>query len=498
VSYAPINSPVLTGDPRAPTPAVGDNDTSIATTGWVKLQGYVLKSGDTMTGALVINQNAAALPALPALAAGQGLWIGGTDSQIASLGVDAFGGFPVQYFRAAKGTAAARTALTSTDLIMVLQCHGAQNSTTYGQAAQITCKSRDNWTTAAHGAYWYIETCPPGSVTLETAVTIGRGLMVGGSIANDPGPGGIYVAGPATFGGTVTSNGNITIAPSSGWANLTVRAPAAGNRAQLNGYVGTNQRWELDLGDGAAESTGNAGSNFGLARFNDAGTFIDFPLTINRATGNTTFSGNVTVDGGNIVLGAAGGLGIMYLGGASPNAGRIAANNTTITLQLPPGAGASSIIYSNPGIALHVVDNSGNLTIAGGTATKPGGGPWVAPSDFQLKVRDSIEPYKRGLDAIMQLQPVIYEYNGEGGLPKNTKFHGLIADDVEPVLPEAVGHAVLGARPAMAEDDESIDGKEYRTLDQNPVFFAMLNAIKELKAELDELKAATVPAGTSP
>ena len=33
---APIDSPVFTGDPKAPTPAVGDNDTSIATTAFVK------------------------------------------------------------------------------------------------------------------------------------------------------------------------------------------------------------------------------------------------------------------------------------------------------------------------------------------------------------------------------------------------------------------------------------------------------------------------------
>ena len=37
---APLADPVFTGDPRAPTPALADNDTSIATTAWVKLQGY--------------------------------------------------------------------------------------------------------------------------------------------------------------------------------------------------------------------------------------------------------------------------------------------------------------------------------------------------------------------------------------------------------------------------------------------------------------------------
>ncbi len=34
--FAPINSPVFTGDPTAPTPAGGDNDTSVATTAFVQ------------------------------------------------------------------------------------------------------------------------------------------------------------------------------------------------------------------------------------------------------------------------------------------------------------------------------------------------------------------------------------------------------------------------------------------------------------------------------
>lgn len=59
---ANLASPVFTGDPQAPTPATADNDTSIATTAFVKNQGYattaalgsyVLKAGDTMTGTLV-------------------------------------------------------------------------------------------------------------------------------------------------------------------------------------------------------------------------------------------------------------------------------------------------------------------------------------------------------------------------------------------------------------------------------------------------------------
>ena len=49
-ALAPIASPVFTGDPQAPTPATSDSDTSIATTAFVKAQGYALLASPTFTG----------------------------------------------------------------------------------------------------------------------------------------------------------------------------------------------------------------------------------------------------------------------------------------------------------------------------------------------------------------------------------------------------------------------------------------------------------------
>ena len=56
---APLASPVFTGDPQAPTPTAGDNDTSIATTAFVAtaVAAKVAKGGDTMTGHLFITNN---------------------------------------------------------------------------------------------------------------------------------------------------------------------------------------------------------------------------------------------------------------------------------------------------------------------------------------------------------------------------------------------------------------------------------------------------------
>lgn len=47
---APLASPTFTGTPAAPTPSSGDNTTKIATTAFVKAQGYVTSSGVTSIG----------------------------------------------------------------------------------------------------------------------------------------------------------------------------------------------------------------------------------------------------------------------------------------------------------------------------------------------------------------------------------------------------------------------------------------------------------------
>ena len=49
-SYAPINSPVFTGDPRAPDPPPGDNDSSIPTTRWVNAAVGAATGGSTPIG----------------------------------------------------------------------------------------------------------------------------------------------------------------------------------------------------------------------------------------------------------------------------------------------------------------------------------------------------------------------------------------------------------------------------------------------------------------
>ena len=92
-AYAPLASPLFTGDPQAPTPALSDNDTSIVTSAWVKGQGYattaalgsyVLKAGDTMSGALTVTPTGADGFQLTGIASQARLWAVGPSTNVNS------------------------------------------------------------------------------------------------------------------------------------------------------------------------------------------------------------------------------------------------------------------------------------------------------------------------------------------------------------------------------------------------------------------------------
>ncbi len=106
-----------------------------------------------------------------------------------------------------------------------------------------------------------------------------------------------YVAGTHAFTGVI-SGGVIAcsnyIQVSSGAANASLYLDS---NATLGKYIqmrtGVLARWILGT-DTSAESGSNVGSNFFINRYNDAGTYIDTPFILNRATGYVTFSARVT------------------------------------------------------------------------------------------------------------------------------------------------------------------------------------------------------------
>ena len=117
-------------------------------------------------------------------------------------------------------------------------------------------------------------------------------------------------------------------------------------------------------------------------------------------------------------------------------------------------------------------DPGTNMLVVNGAAAKSGGGSWATWSDIRLK--DIQGNYEKGLNEIIRLQPIKYTYKKGNAckLPSDQNYVGFVAQDVQKVFPEAVSAGKDG----------------YLTLDENSINVALVNAVKELKAENEQLK----------
>lgn len=102
--------------------------------------------------------------------------------------------------------------------------------------------------------------------------------------------------------GLVSTTGDVWI--SKGDPALSLDRSAAGQSGGLYGRVASKGRWGLFLGDGTAETGGNLGSNFAIARYNDAGAYIDTPFAIRRNTGRVEITNHIDLptNGSTITL----------------------------------------------------------------------------------------------------------------------------------------------------------------------------------------------------
>jgi hypothetical protein len=94
-------------------------------------------------------------------------------------------------------------------------------------------------------------------------------------------------------------------------------------------------------------------------------------------------------------------------------------------------------------------------------------------SDERLK--EEIKPIEGALDKVGQLNGYTFTYKSDG-----KQSAGVIAQEVEVVLPSAVTESTL---PLKTDD-----GVEYKTVQYDQLHGLLIEAIKELKAEIEELK----------
>ena len=156
--------------------------------------------------------------------------------------------------------------------------------------------------------------------------------------------------------------------------------------------------------------------------------------------------------------------------------------DTNSFVQATFGTGITLGVYQVPA-AVRINQSSGfvgigtvspdSLLSVNGTADKPGGGSWGTFSDARLKTLHGT--FDAGLSQLLKLHPIRYRYKDDNamGIRDRDEHVGFVAQDVQRVIPEAVTE----------------NNKGYLLVNNDPILWTMLNAIKEQQREIVALRA---------
>jgi hypothetical protein len=134
------------------------------------------------------------------------------------------------------------------------------------------------------------------------------------------------------------------------------------------------------------------------------------------------------------------------------------------------------------GTPVEIVGPAAVLHVGGDAIKSTPGGAWLSGSDERIK--EDVEDYAPGLEQILAVRPVTFRYNGKAGSMKGARGVGVIAQEIERVLPETV----TKARGILDKNVGEVD--DLRFFDSSSLTYALINAVKELTARVEVLETA--------
>jgi len=192
------------------------------------------------------------------------------------------------------------------------------------------------------------------------------------------------------------------------------------------------------------------------------GTVKTDTLTVDEnatIAGNLTVSGSLSLGGGGLTTSAVAEGSNLYF--TNPRARAALSGGTGISYNNSTGA-ITCTIDTPAEVGLGNLSSNGNSLSGSFTAT----GNITAYSDERLK--ENVETIEGALDKVSQMRGVTYNYKSE--LNDGQRGTGVIAQEMQQVMPEVV------------EDGE------YLSVAYGNIVGVLIEAVKELKAELDQCK----------
>lgn len=232
----------------------------------------------------------------------------------------------------------------------------------------------------------------------------------------------------------------------------------AGN-SMLMGNVGvgiTNPTSQLSVADGTGLRVYSTATGAGTDISYQGGISTNSVYVAksgNIGTGGTTGITSITQDGNAIqaVSWLVGGSGVIAQGASG-------ATSRGVTGSAQDGYG----VYGASTFGYGIYCAAAGTGFCGGTRA------WTNTSDIRLK--KNISTITSGLDKVLKLRGVNYTWKNDGTNKKNI---GFIAQEIMEVLPEVVNK----------------NNEGYYTVNESSVNAVLVEAVKELKAENDDLKA---------
>jgi hypothetical protein len=124
------------------------------------------------------------------------------------------------------------------------------------------------------------------------------------------------------------------------------------------------------------------------------------------------------------------------------------------------------------------------LSLGQDSTQKPGTNTWNTGSDIRLK--RNVRPFTEGLETILKVEPIRFEYNGRMRYPEGLQCVGIDAGAHKDILPDCVSTF----RDKL--DGEDSPEEDVFSFNSHALTFMLINAVKELAERLQRLESQTI------